>query len=137
MPQAPPKQERSRRVDFSFALDKVKLRALRRREGRYLLRSNLTATDPAQLWEFYLQLTEVEAAFKELKSDLAVRSIFHQLETRIESHVFVAFIAYCVHVTLKQQLRVRAPGSQCGKSWISSVPSRCSMLTFPLLMNAS
>lgn len=110
LPEAPPKQERSRRVDFSFVLDRAKLRALRRREGRYLLRSNLTATDPAQLWEFYLQLTEVEAVFKELKSDLAVRPIFHQLETRIEAHIFVAFIAYCVHVTLKQQLRLRAPG---------------------------
>jgi hypothetical protein len=110
LPQAPPKQERSRRVDFSFALDKAKLRAVRRREGRYLLRSNLTATDPAQLWEFYLQLTEVEAAFKELKSDLAVRPIYHQLQSRIEAHIFLAFIAYCVHVTLKQELRLQAPG---------------------------
>jgi len=97
-------------VDFSFALDKPKLRTVRRREGRYLLRSNLTATDPAQLWQFYLQLVEVEAAFKDLKSELAVRPIYHQEQRRIEAHIFVAFIAYCVQVSLKYQLRERAPG---------------------------
>src|SRR5512144_2521657 len=79
LPAAPPKQERSRRVDFSFTLDKAKLRLTRRREGRYLLRSNMSGRDPAQLWERYLQLTEVEAAFKPLKGELAVRPIYHQL----------------------------------------------------------
>jgi len=110
LPEPPPRGERSRRVDFTFALDKAKLRIVRRREGRYLLRSNLTETDPSQLWEFYLQLVEVEAAFKNLKSDLAVRPIFHQVQQRIEAHIFVAFLAYCVHVTLKEKLRRRAPG---------------------------
>jgi len=83
---------------------------VRRREGRYLLRSNLTDTDPTKLWEFYLQLSEVEAAFKDLKGDLAIRPIHHQNEERIEAHIFVAFMAYCLHVTLKQLLRQRAPG---------------------------
>jgi transposase len=110
LPEAPPKQERSQRVDFSFRLDKAKLRLTRRREGRYLLRSNMSGSDPAQLWELYLQLTEVEAAFKQLKGDLAVRPIYHQLEHRIEAHIFVAFLAYCIQVTLKHRLRLKAPG---------------------------
>jgi transposase len=110
LPEPPPKNARSRRASFRFTLDKEKLRVVRRREGRYLLRSNLTATDPAELWQFYLQLVEVEGAFKDLKSELAVRPIFHQREDRIEAHIFVAFLAYCVHVTLKQQLKAHAPG---------------------------
>ena len=76
----------------------------------YLLRSNLTAGDPAQLWAFYLQLTEVEQAFKELKGDLAIRPIYHQTDERIEAHILVAFLAYCLQVTLKQRLRALAPG---------------------------
>jgi transposase len=78
---------------------------VRKREGRYLLRSNLTATDPAQLWQFYLQLVEVEAAFKNLTSELSIRPIFHRREDRIEAHIFVSFLAYCVHVTLSHQLK--------------------------------
>ena len=65
-----------------------------RREGRYLLRSNLRGEDPATLWRYYMQLAEVEQAFKELKHDLAVRPVFHQLDGRIEAHIFVAFPAY-------------------------------------------
>ena len=110
LPAPPPKTERARRVDFTFTLDKAKLRQVRRREGRYLLRSNLTETDPTRLWEYYLQLVEVEAAFKTLKDELAVRPIYHQLPARIEAHIFVAFLAYCLHVTLKAHLRPHAPG---------------------------
>ena len=95
---------------FRFALNRKKLKALRRREGRYLLRTNLTGQDPSQLWTFYVQLTEVEQAFKELKHDLAIRPLYHQLEHRIEAHIFVAFLAYCLQVTLKHRLRQRAPG---------------------------
>jgi transposase len=87
-----------------------KLRGARRREGQYLLRANLSAEDPATLWRHYLQLTEVEQAFKELKQDLAVRPIYHQVDNRIEAHIFVAFLAYCLQVTLKQRLRALAPG---------------------------
>jgi transposase len=82
----------------------------RRREGRYLLRTNLSGKDPAQLWEYYLQLTEIEQAFKELKGDLAIRPIHHQLEHRIESHIFISFLAYCLQVTLKARLKARANG---------------------------
>ncbi len=95
---------------FRFTLNQEKLRLVRRREGRYLLRTNLTGHDPDQLWTFYVQLTEVEQAFKELKSDLAVRPIYHQLESRIEAHIFVAFLAYCLQVTLKAQLKRLASG---------------------------
>jgi len=95
---------------FRFALRKDRLRQARRREGRYLLRSNLVGEDPAELWRYYIQLTEVEQAFKELKSDLAIRPIYHQSDERIEAHIFVAFLAYCLQVTLKQRLRALAPG---------------------------
>ena len=95
---------------FCFKLNWQKLREARRREGSYLLRSNLTDSDPAKLWTFYLQLVEVEQAFKELKGDLAVRPIYHQTDVRIEAHIFVAFLAYCLQVTLKQRLRSLAPG---------------------------
>jgi transposase len=95
---------------FMFTLNRAKLREVRRREGRYLLRSNLCGRDPAELWRFYIQLVEVEAAFKNLKDDLQLRPIYHQLEPRIEAHIFVAFLAYCLHVTLRARLRPLAPG---------------------------
>ena len=99
-----------RGASFTYRLDRDKLRQIRRREGRYLLRTNLTESDPAKLWQFYLQLVEVEAAFKTLKGDLAIRPVFHQEERRIEAHIFIAFLAYCLHVTLGQQLKALAPG---------------------------
>jgi hypothetical protein len=95
---------------FSYRLDRNKLRTARRREGRYLLRTNLTEHDPAKLWTYYLQLVTVEEAFKNLKGDLAIRPIFHQEEARIEAHIFIAFLAYCLHVTLKRRLHALAPG---------------------------
>ena len=95
---------------FTYRLDRSKLRIARRREGRYLLRSNLTEADPAKLWTFYLQLTQVEEAFKNLKGDLAVRPIYHQDLERIEAHIFIAFLAYCLQVTLGRRLRDLAPG---------------------------
>ena len=95
---------------FSFTLDRAKLRQVRRREGRYLLRTNLTGKDPAELWRFYIQLVEIEAAFKTMKDDLHLRPIYHQIEQRIEAHIFVAFLAYCLHVTLRARLKPLAPG---------------------------
>ena len=83
---------------------------MRRREGRYLLRTNLCGQEPAQLWQFYIQLVEVEAAFKTMKDDLQLRPIYHQLEQRIEAHIFVAFLAYCLQVTLKAKLKPLAGG---------------------------
>ncbi len=95
---------------FTFSLNRKKLRLVQRREGRYLLRSNLIAEDPAKLWRHYIQLTEIEQAFKELKSDLSIRPIYHQKDSRIEAHIFVAFQAYCLQVTLKHRLRALASG---------------------------
>lgn len=95
---------------FSYRLDRAKLRQARRREGRYLLRTNLVGHDPAQLWGYYLQLVAVEQAFKTLKGDLAVRPIFHQHEARIDAHIFIAFLAYALHVTLGRRLVALAPG---------------------------
>ncbi len=100
-----------RQARLSFALRKDKLRQARKREGRYLLRSNiLSGRSPEELWQFYIQLTEVEAAFKSLKDDLALRPIYHQLEHRIEAHIFISFLAYCLQVTLRRRLRDLAPG---------------------------
>jgi transposase len=104
-------EEASGTASLEFGLDRQRLRQVRRREGRYLLRTNLTAGDPTQLWTFYIQLTEVEQAFKEIKHDLAIRPIFHKTEQRIEAHIFVAFLAYCLQVTLKAQLRMLAGGT--------------------------
>ena len=96
--------------NFTFRLNRNKLRQARRREGRYLLRTNLCGRDPADLWQFYIQLTEIEAAFKNLKDDLQLRPVHHQLERRIEAHIFVAFIAYCPHITLRARLKPLAAG---------------------------
>jgi hypothetical protein len=108
--QLPAPDEPITAATFTVALNRKKLRQGRRREGRYLLRSNLTSDDPVQLWTWYIQLTEIEQAFKELKGDLSIRPIYHQLDTRIEAHIFVAFLAYCLQVTLKARLRSLAPG---------------------------
>ena len=97
-------------ASFGFWLNRKKLREARRHEGRYLLRTNLTESDPAKLWEYYLRLVAVEEAFKTLKGDLAIRPIFHQRERRIEAHIFIAFLAYCLHVTLGHRLKNLAPG---------------------------
>jgi len=95
---------------LTYRLKRDKLKQIRRREGRYLLRTNLTGSDPAQLWRYYLQLTQIEEAFRNLKGDLAIRPIYHQLEPRIEAHIFIAFLAYCLHVTLAQHMYPHAPG---------------------------
>jgi hypothetical protein len=95
---------------LTYALDRDKLRKIRRREGRYLLRTNLTDDDPAKLWQYYIQLVAVEEAFRNLKGDLAIRPVFHKCEKRIEAHIFVAFLAYCLQITLTRRLHSLAPG---------------------------
>jgi Transposase DDE domain len=95
---------------FEFKLRRDKLRVARRREGRYLLRSNLPDRDPAPMWEYYLQLVQVEQAFKHLKGDLGLRPLYHQKQERIEAHIFVAFLAYALHVSLGRRLKDLAPG---------------------------
>lgn len=95
---------------LAYALDRDKLRKVRRREGRYLLRTNLTGDDPATLWQYYIQLVAVEEAFRNLKGDLAIRPVFHRDEKRIEAHIFIAFLAYCLQITLTRRLHSLAPG---------------------------
>ena len=95
---------------LSFALDREKLRSVRRREGRYLLRTNLSADNPELLWRCYMQLVFVEEAFRTLKGDLGLRPIYHQKPDRIEAHLFVAFLAYCLSITLRQRLKALAGG---------------------------
>jgi transposase len=104
-------QVQRRSGKLTFHLRKDKLRRARQREGRYRLRSNITSgRSPEELWKFYIQLTEVEAAFKTLKDDVVLRPIYHQLERRIQAHIFLCFLAYCLHVTLHRRLRDLAPG---------------------------
>ena len=95
---------------FTYSLNRRKLRTVRRREGRYLLRTNITEKDPATLWNYYIQLVAVEEAFKNLKDDLAIRPIFHKEEHRIEAHIFISFLAYCLYITLQRRLHPLAPG---------------------------
>jgi transposase len=109
-PPAPRTSGAKAQPNFSFRLNRQKLRHVRRREGRYLLRTNLCGHNPDELWQFYIQLTEVETAFKNLKDDLRLRPIYHQLEHRIEAHIFVAFMAYCLHINLRARLKPLAPG---------------------------
>jgi transposase len=106
----PGKDEEINEQTFTWRLRKAKLRQVRRREGRYLLRTNLTEEDPVKLWAYYIQLTQVEEAFKNLKGDLSLRPVYHQKEDRIEAHIFVSFLAYCLHVTLRRWLHNLAPG---------------------------
>jgi hypothetical protein len=106
----PKKDEDVTAQTFSFKLNRKKLRLTRRREGHYLLRTNLTSEAPKQLWTYYIQLTEIEQAFKELKHDLAIRPVYHQRDERIEAHIFVSFLAYCLQATLKHRVRALAPG---------------------------
>jgi hypothetical protein len=97
-------------ASFHFSLNRIKLRKARRGEGTYLLRTNLTAGNPEELWKQYIVLTEVEQAFKELKNDLEIRPVYHQKDERIEAHILVSFLSYCLQVTLKQQAKAKAPG---------------------------
>ena len=106
----PKAKEEVTRLSFQFRLDKKKLEAAELLDGHYLLRTNLTGEDPAVLWDRYIQLTQIEEAFKCLKSELGIRPIGHQAAARVEAHILVAFLGYCLMVTLKQRLRAHAPG---------------------------
>jgi hypothetical protein len=88
--------------------DLRKLRSAWLQQGTYLLRTNLTRQDPETLWRYYLQLTEVESVFRTFKSVLNLRPIWHQLQPRIEAHILVAFLGYCLWVCLKHKLKAVA-----------------------------
>ena len=98
------------RETFHFRVDKEKLKQAEWRDGHYLLRSNLQGGDPAVLWERYVQLTQIESVFRSLKSELGIRPVYHRLEHRVDAHILVAFLAYCLQVTLKNRLKIHAPG---------------------------
>src|ERR1700685_3094811 len=108
--QIPKTDQALTRETFSLQVDKAKLKAAEQRDGHYLLRSNLTGEDPAVLWTRYVQLTQIESVFRSLKSELGIRPLYHQLEHRADAHVLVAFLAYCLQVTLKNRLMIHAPG---------------------------
>ncbi len=108
--QIPQADQAVTRETFSFQVDQAKLKATEQRDGHYLLRSNLTGEDPAVLWTRYVQLTQIESVFRCLKSELSIRPIHHQLEHRADAHVLIAFLAYCLQITLKNRLMIHAPG---------------------------
>jgi transposase len=108
--QLPDARQAVTRESFQFRADKAKLKEAELRDGHYLLRSNLTGGDPSVLWSRYIQLTQIEPVFRSLKSELGLRPIRHQLEHRADAHILVAFLAYCLQVTLKNRLMLHAPG---------------------------
>ncbi len=108
--QVPAEGQEVTRETFQFRVDQKKLQAAEWRDGHYLLRSNLTAGDPSVLWARYVQLTQIESVFRSLKSELGIRPIYHQLEHRADAHILIAFLAYCLQITLKHRLLVHAPG---------------------------
>jgi len=108
--QMPAAQQPVTRESFRFTAHQNKLQDAELRDGHYLLRSNLTAADPAVLWTRYVQLTQIEGAFRSLKSELGIRPIYHHLENRVDAHILIAFLAYCLQVTLKIRLGLHAPG---------------------------
>jgi transposase len=93
------------RLWWSLKEDRKLWRGLR--EGAYMLRTNLQAGTAEQLWSRYMQLTEAEASFRALKSELSIRPLFHQKEPRMKAHVMVAFLGYALWVTLKHVLKRR------------------------------
>jgi transposase len=125
----PPEGVQVTRHNFTFHLDKNQLKQAELRDGHYLLRSNMIAEHPALLWERYIQLTQIEAAFRTMKSELGIRPIYHQLEHRVEAHILVAFLAYCLIVTLKNRLQALAPGLT--PRAVLEKLSRCSMCGYP------
>ena len=127
----PKADEEVTRQTFTFATNKKKLRQAEQRDGHYLLRSNLTGEDPGVLWERYIQLTQIEAAFKTMKSDLGLRPIYHQLGHRVEAHILVAFLAYCLLVTLKNRLQALAPGLTPRAVLETLAPMQMLDVTFP------
>ncbi|MCT6632056.1 IS1634 family transposase, partial [Staphylococcus aureus] len=76
-------------------------RTARASEGCYLLRTNVTDWTPEMMWKTYIQLSEVEAAFRIHKSELTIRPIWHQREDRVQAHILVCFLSYVLWKTLE------------------------------------
>ena len=98
------------RETFRFSVLQEKLAEAELYDGHYLLRSNLAENEPEWLWKLYLLLVEIEGVFRAFKNDLHVRPIYHRMEQRVEAHIFVSFLAYCLWATLQQRLKALAPG---------------------------
>jgi len=105
----PPEGAKVTADNFQFNFNARKYREMIYRDGTYFLRTNQSGKGAVELWQQYMLQTNVEQAFKELKSDLSIRPIRHQLEVRVEAHVFIAFMSYCLQMTLRQKLRYSAP----------------------------
>ena len=106
----PKPEEAITRETFQIKLEKEKLEEAELYDGHYLLRSNLSDKEPKHVWELYMLLVEIEAVFRSFKNDLGIRPIYHQLGSRVDAHIFVCFMAYCLYATLKQWLKPLAPG---------------------------
>ena len=120
------------RLQWSIKEDRQVWRGLR--EGAYMLRTNLQTGTAEELWSQYMQLTEAEASFRALKSELSIRPLFHQLEPRVKAHVMVAFLGYALWVTLKHLLKRRAPiVAQPSRSGVSNAQPFSAMKALALL----
>lgn len=106
----PKAEEEISRQTFRFKLEREKLRDAELYDGHYLLRTNLSDKEPKYLWELYMLLVEIEAVFRNFKNDLGIRPVYHQVEPRVDAHIFVCFQAYCLYVTLKHWLKPLASG---------------------------
>ena len=96
--------------NFRYELDAEAHREALEQDGSYILRSNATTSDATTMWSMYMQLVRIESAFKSLKSDLAVRPVWHRVQPRVEAHLFVAFMGYCLMAALRKRLEQTAPG---------------------------
>src|ERR1700734_1500336 len=103
------------------------------REGAYMLRTNLQADSAEQMWSMYMQLTEAEASFRALKSELSIRPLFHQKEERVKAHVLVAFLGYALWVTLKHLLQRRPIVPQPSASGVDNAQPFSPMKALALL----
>jgi len=108
--QLPPEGKKVSPKNFKYRFNRQAYRQMIHRDGKYFLRTNQTGKDPVELWEQYMLQTRVEQSFKELKSDLSIRPIHHHLESRVDAHIFIAFMSYCLQITLRQKLKHSAPG---------------------------
>ena len=108
--QLPPEGKKVSPKNFKYRFNRQAYRQMIHRDGKYFLRTNQTGKHPVELWEQYMLQTRVEQSFKELKSDLSIRPIHHHLESRVDAHIFIAFMSYCLQTTLGQKLKHSAPG---------------------------
>lgn len=101
--------EKRLQMELSENTDAAEWTALQ--NGCYLLRTNLTGKDPAELWRTYIGLTEAEAAFRALKSPLAMRPIYHQKTGRVDAHILTCFLALAMRRTLSLWMKESGLGT--------------------------